>query len=223
MSGRPERVDARYYDRSDYFESGARHMADLETAFQRYRIAKVLQIYDPLPEERVVDLGCGWGTFEWVLAARVAEIVGVDFSKKSVEICQRRKAVLGLANAQFVHADAGDTGLAAESFDLVIAADLFEHLYPDDSVRVAAEARRLLRPGGRFSMKNRGIVLKPDPTHVDYKSMDRLRGLLEGEGFVLEKEYYAESHLPGLRSVERALMAAVPLMRRRIAMLGRRT
>lgn len=235
MSGRPERVDARYYDRSDYFESGARHMADLETAFQRYRIAKVLQIYDPLPEERVVDLGCGWGTFEWVLAARVAEIVGVDFSKKSVEICQRRKAVLGLANAQFVHADAGDTGLAAESFDLVIAADLFEHLYPDDSVRVAAEARRLLRPGGRFSiwtphrghlievLKNRGIVLKPDPTHVDYKSMDRLRGLLEGEGFVLEKEYYAESHLPGLRSVERALMAAVPLIRRRIAMLGRRT
>lgn len=232
---RPGRVDASFYDRSDYFESGAKRLADLETAFQRYRVAKVLQIYDPLPEERVVDLGCGWGTFEWVLAARVAEIVGVDFSRKSVEFCQRRKAALGLANARFVHADAAKTGLAAASFDLAVAADLFEHLYPDDSVRVAAEARRLLRPGGRFSiwtphrghlievLKNRGIVLRPDPTHVDYKSMDRLRGLLEGEGFVLEKAYYAESHLPGLRSVERALMASVPLMRRRIAILARKT
>ena len=235
MSGRPERIDAAYYDRSAYFESGAEHLADLGTPFQRYRVAKVLAIYDPLPEERVVDLGCGWGTFEWVLGPRVAEIVGVDFSAKSVEMCRRRKAALGLDNARFLQADAADTGLAAEAFDLVIAADLFEHLYPDDSVRVAAEARRLLQPGGRFSiwtphrghvievLKNRGIVLKPDPTHVDYKSMNRLRSLLEGEGFVLEKAYYVESHLPGLRSMERTLMAAVPLMRRRIAMLGRKT
>ena len=67
-------------------------------------------------------------------------------------------------------------------------------------------------------LKNRGILLKPDPTHVDYKSMERLRRLLEAEGFVLEKAYYAESHLPGLREIERTLMGAVPLLRRRIAL-----
>ena len=52
--------------------------------------------------------------------------------------------------------------------------------------------------------------------------MERLRRLLEAEGFVLEKAYYAESHLPGLREIERTLMGAVPLLRRRIALLGRK-
>jgi ubiquinone/menaquinone biosynthesis C-methylase UbiE len=228
----PERIDAAYYDGSKYFD--ARHLADLDSPFQRYRVEKVLGIYDPFPSERVLDLGCGWGTFEWMLAPRVTEVVGVDFSAKSVELCERRRAEVGLDNVRFVHADAGATGLPAESFDLVIAADLFEHLYPDDSARVTREAHRVLRRGGRFSiwtphrghvleiLKNNGVLLKPDPTHVDYKSMERLQALLEEAGFVLEKAYYAESHLPGLRGIERAFMSAIPQLRRRIAMLARK-
>jgi ubiquinone/menaquinone biosynthesis C-methylase UbiE len=228
----PERIDAAYYDRSEYFDAG--HLADLSSPFQRYRVEKVLGIYDPFPGERVLDLGCGWGTFEWTLAPRVAEIVGVDFSAKSVELCERRRAAAKLQNVRFVHADAGATGLPAESFDLVIAADLFEHLYPDDSARVAHEAHRVLRRGGRFSiwtphrghvleiLKNNGIILKPDPTHVDYKSLERLQELLEDAGFVQEKSYYAESHLPGLSALERTFMGAVPQLRRRIAMLARK-
>lgn len=231
-AGPPERIDAAYYDRSEYFDAG--HLEDLKSAFQRYRIEKVLAIYDPLPGERVLDLGCGWGTFEWTLAPRVAEVVGVDFSAKSVELCERRRAAARLENVRFVHADAGATGLPADSFDLVLAADLFEHLYPEDSGRVAREAHRVLKRGGRFSiwtphrghvleiLKNNGVVLKPDPTHVDYKSMERLQKLLEEAGFVLEKAYYAESHLPGLSGLERAFMRMIPQLRRRIAMLGRK-
>ena len=227
-----DRIDAAYYDRSEYFE--ASHLADLDSPFQRYRVRKVLAIYDPFPGERVLDLGCGWGTFEWMLAPRVIEIVGVDFSAKSIEMCEARRVAAGLQNVRFVHADAAATGLPAESFDVVIAADLFEHLYPDDSARVAREAHRVLRRGGRFSiwtphrghflemLKNNGVLLKPDPTHVDYKSMARLQTLLEESGFVLEKSYYAESHLPGLRALERAFMRSVPQLRRRIAMLGRK-
>ena len=228
-----DRIDAAYYDRSEYFDAG--HLTDKGSPFQRYRVEKVLSIYVPASEERVLDMGCGWGTLAWALAPRVAEIVGVDFSARSVELCERQRAALGYKNVRFVHADAGATGQPADSFDLVIAADLFEHLYPDDSERVAREAHRVLKRGGRFSiwtphrghflevLKNNGILLRPDPTHVDYKSMDRMRQLLVGAGFVLEKAYYAESHLPVLRQVERTLMAAVPLLRRRIAMLGRKT
>ena len=231
-SGEP-RIDADYYDRTEYF--AADHLTDRQSPFQRYRVAKVLSIYDPAPQERVLDLGCGWGTFEWELGPRVKEVVGVDFSAKSVSLCESHRVASGLDSVRFVHADAGATGLAAESFDLVIAADLFEHLYPDDSERVAREAHRVLKPGGRFSiwtphrghileiLKNRGILLKPDPTHVDYKSMERLRGLLAKPGFTVEKAYYAESHLPGLSTVERALLRIFPPLRRRIALLGRKT
>lgn len=232
--GPDERIDREYYDRSAYFEAGAGHLTDRESPFQRYRVAKVLDIYEPGPEERVLDLGCGWGTFAFAVADRVADVVGVDFSEKSIALCRQRLDADPRPDLRFVQADARATGLPPESFDVVIAADLFEHLYPDDSVQVVEEARRVLVRGGRFViwtphrghvleiLKNHRILLRPDPTHVDYKSMARLRAMLGDAGFVIEKAYYAESHLPGLRRVERALMGVLPFLRRRIAILARK-
>lgn len=233
MSDEP-RIGQEWYDSSTYFDGNTDHLLDLGSRFQRYRVAHVLAIADPGPGDRVVDLGCGWGTFEWVLGPRVREIVGVDFSARSIELCNERLARDPVPSVRFVQADAGDTGLPAGHFDLVIGADLFEHLYPDDSARVAAEAFRLLRPGGRFSvwtphrghlleiLKNRSILLKPDPSHVDYKSMAAVQGLLHEAGFRIEHAAYAPSHLPGLRLLERLLQGVVPLLRRRIAVLGRK-
>jgi hypothetical protein len=71
-------------------------------------------------------------------------------------------------------------------------------------------------------LKNRNILLEADPTHVDYKSLDRLRAMLENAGFTIARSYYAESHLPGFRLLERALQRWVPLLRRRIAVLARK-
>lgn len=229
------RIGKEYYDSSDYFEGqGGDHLTDPSSRFHRYRVDKVLEIYEPGPHERVVDLGCGWGTFGFALAGRVAEVTGVDFSEKSVAICEQRLTRTPHANLHFHCADAGDTGLDAAAYDLVIAADLFEHLYPEDSARVASEAFRLLKPGGHFAtwtphrghilevLKNRGILLKRDISHVDYKSMDRMKTLLSDAGFAIERAYYAESHLPGFRRVEKLLQGSLPLLRRRIAVLGRK-
>lgn len=229
--GAGERIDAAYYDATTYFEE-APHLLDRDSRFQRYRIRMVNELARPRPDDRVVDFGCGWGTFEFALAPRVEHILGVDFSRRSIEYCRQELGRDPRPNVDFRQADAGDTGLPAESADLVVAADLYEHLYPDDAQRVSTEALRLLRPGGRFAvwtphrghilevLKNNHILLQPDPTHVDYKSMDRVRSLLEGAGFRIERAYYAESHLPVLAPVERLLGRFVPLLRRRIAVLG---
>jgi ubiquinone/menaquinone biosynthesis C-methylase UbiE len=229
-----ERIGREFYDQSDYFEGGAEHLQDFNSPFQKYRIDKVLQIYEPGAEERVLDLGCGWGTFCWVLGPRVAEMVGVDFSRKSIDLCERKLAGSALEGVSFLCADARDTGLEDGSFDLVIAADLVEHLYPEDSQAVVDEAFRVLKPGGRLSLwtphrghflemlKARNILLRRDVSHVDYKSLERLERLVGGAGFEVERAYYAESHIGGLRSVERALQRWVPILRRRIALLARR-
>lgn len=227
------RIGKEFYDSTDYFEGA--HLTDHDSAFQRYRIEKVLGIHRPGPDQDVVDLGCGWGTFVFALAGTARSVVGVDFSERSIEICEDALRERSLGNVRFVCADAGDTGLEAESYDVAIAADLFEHLYRDDAVRVAEEAFRLLRPGGRFvtwtpnrghvleALKARDIILRRDPSHVDYKSMETMVTLLENAGFDIERAYYAESHVPGLRILERALQPWVAWLRRRIAVLGRKS
>jgi CYTH domain-containing protein/2-polyprenyl-3-methyl-5-hydroxy-6-metoxy-1,4-benzoquinol methylase len=227
------RIGRQYYDASDYFEGEkSGHVTDPESPFQRYRLTKVLELYRPGPKDRVVDLGCGWGTFSFALADVAGEVVGVDFSERSIDFCERRLAREPRSNLRFLRADAGDTGLDEAAWDVVVAADLFEHLYPDDSQRVAREAFRLLRPGGRFvtwtpnpghvleMLKRRDILLERDVTHVDYKSMTRMKELLIGAGFEIERAYWAESHVPGLRVAERLLQGFVPPLRRRVAVLG---
>lgn len=228
----PGRIGRDFYDSSDYFESA--DLVDHDSAFQRYRVAKVLEIHEPGPGDRVVDLGCGWGTFDFALADRVGEIVGVDFSERSIALCQEQLDAQPRTNVRFLCADAGETGLEGSSFDVALAADLFEHLYPEDSQRVASEAFRLLKPGGRFVtwtphrghileiLKNRDIILQRDVSHVDYKSMATMKRLLNEAGFHVERAYYAESHVPVLRTVERLTQGFVPVLRRRIAVLGRK-
>lgn len=230
-----ERIGREFYDSSDYFENrGTTHLLDHDSPFQRYRVAKVLELHRPGAGDAVVDFGCGWGTFCFALSGEVGEVMGIDFSQRSIDICNARLGENPRENVRFLCADAGETGLEAASVDVVLAADLFEHLYPEDSERIAREAYRILRPGGRFVtwtphrghvleiLRNRDIVLRRDVSHVDYKSMDDMKALLEAAGFDIERAYYAESHVPGLRIAERILQGFVPLLRRRIAVLGRK-
>ena len=191
-----------------------------------------MDLCDPQPTDRILDLGCGWGTISYALAPRAREVVGLDFAERAIRGCIARLKEGGPENVVFRVGDARETGLASASFDAVVAADLFEHLYPDDAVDVAAEAFRVLRRGGRVAvwtpcrshlievLKNRNIVLKRDVSHVDYKSMARTKDLLVGAGFEIERSYYAESHLPGLSLAERIGQRWIPLLRRRIAVLA---
>lgn len=224
-----------YYDRTDYFEGRGRHLTDPRSPFHRYRVRNVLRLAEPLHRERVVDLGSGWGTLSFAMAPLVGEVVGVDFSSRAVALSEERiRREGGPANLRFLQADAGDTRLPGEAWDLVVAADLVEHLYPRQAEAVYREAHRLLRPGGRFAiwtphrghlleiLKNRNILLKRDESHVDYKSMGSIQAGLTTAGFQVERAEWVESHLPGLRWIELLGKGAIPILRRRIAVLGRK-
>jgi len=199
--------------------------------FTLYRQRMVFDIYSPVKGERVLDLGCGVGTFTLELAGRGVDVVGLDYSDESIKICRELASKLNL-KAEFQLADVTDTRLESESFDVIIAADLTEHLYSDVFKRFVKESKRLLRPGGKLVIwtpnpghiieffKMRDIILKSDKGHVGYKTLDELTGALRDEGFEIDKACHRHSHLPVWNWFERLTQWFLPFMRRRNAVLA---
>lgn len=229
-------IDEKWYDNDIYSNDEINaSFLDLENPFQRYRTSNVLKIYLPKNDETIIDLGCGWGTFLFTLAPLCKEITGVDFSKKSIDLCKGIISERDYSNIKLVHASAGETGLPGSSYDVIISADLFEHLYPEDFEQTLDECKRLLKEGGKLViwtpnrghffeiLKNHNILLKADPGHVDYKSMKHLIENLKKRDFIILKNYYVESHLKILSRLERILMPFMPIMRRRIAILAEKS
>jgi malonyl-CoA O-methyltransferase len=93
----------------------------------------------------VLDLGCGTGRHSLWLAARGASVTAVDFSAGMLE--EARKKPGGGSVRFLVHDLHEPLPLAAASFDRVVSGLVLEHLRALDGL--FAEARRLLRPGGR--------------------------------------------------------------------------
>ena len=94
----------------------------------------------PLPADaRLLDVGCGTGAIA-VALRRFGRVFGVDASPLALERCERRgltEVVLGSAESLPVDDD---------SVDVIVAADILEHL--DDDMAALAEFRRTLKPGG---------------------------------------------------------------------------
>ena len=224
-------IDETYYDASRYIEGGGSHLLDPTSRFQRYRIREVLRLSGPLKGLRAVDLGCGWGTISFALAESAESVVGIDFAEGSLRFCESRPGRERFSNLSFRRADARRTDLPPGEWDLVVAADLVEHLYPKDTLEVYREALRLLRVGGRFVVwtpspthvlerLRRWRILRPDPTHVDYKTLSRVRAELEACGFRVVLAEHVPSHLPLLSAVERVGQRWIHWLRRRVAVVA---
>ena len=94
----------------------------------------------------VVDVGCGTGTAARELAGRVERVVGVDASERMIEAARERSS--GRTDVRFEVGDALSLPLRDRSVDGYRAERLFQHLAKPGAA--LAEARRVLRPGGRI-------------------------------------------------------------------------
>ena len=113
-----------------------------------------LERYLPIrPGDRVLDLGCGGGRHAFEVYRRGAHVVAADRDEgelASVQAMFEAMAAEGEApagaRAATVKADALLLPFADATFDVVIAAEILEHI-PDDE-RAMAEITRVVRPGG---------------------------------------------------------------------------
>jgi cyclopropane-fatty-acyl-phospholipid synthase len=134
------------------FSRGAR---TLEEA-QRAKLELVCTKLGVRPGQRILDIGCGWGSFALHAAGEHGvHVTGVTLSRAQAELARERVAAAGLAERIEIRlADYRD--LAGEQFDAIASIGMVEHV---GSANIDAYARHLasvLKPGGR--LLNQGIA-----------------------------------------------------------------
>jgi cyclopropane fatty-acyl-phospholipid synthase-like methyltransferase len=108
---------------------------------------------EALPPGRALDLGCGSGANSVFLAERGFEAIGVDFSRTALEKARRLAGERGVAGrARFVEGDLTATSIPGVEgpFDLLVDYGTLDDLRGDKRRAMAATAKRLARPGGKF-------------------------------------------------------------------------
>ena len=99
---------------------------------------------------RVLDLGCGEGSYSRELVRRGARVTGVDGSARLIEVARQRAAAAGLdLDHRCVNASALD-GISSGSFDLVVASMIFMNV--EDYTGAVREVHRVLAPDGDLCM-----------------------------------------------------------------------
>jgi ubiquinone/menaquinone biosynthesis C-methylase UbiE len=114
---------------------------------ERLEVAAVLDFAGPLKGKRVLDAGCGDGTYSLNAAARGALVTGVDLSEAMLAVARERSAARGIA-VNWKQGDVLALPFPDSSFDLAIAITLL-CLVPDPRGAVR-ELSRVLVPGGRL-------------------------------------------------------------------------
>jgi SAM-dependent methyltransferase len=140
--------------------------------------------------DRVLDLGCGEGTFITELeAAGAGRVTGADVAEAALDRARARHPGIEFRRVPFD----GPLPFADGSFDLVWASEVIEHVA--DTARCFSEVRRVLAPGGRLliTTPNHGRLRllasgvepysEPLGDHLHLYTRRSLRTVLEEFGF----------------------------------------
>jgi len=179
------------------------------------------------PGQRVLDVGCGWGSFPIHAASRHgARVLGITLSEPQAVLARQRVAEADLAGQVEIRV-MDYRELIGERFDAIVSIGMVEHVGSSQIDVYAERLASLLKPGGR--LLNHGIarLRHRDPEAGQFSNrfvfpdaaplhLARVLLALERAGFVTDhvegfREDYIETLRHWLRRLEDSLRDAVRL------------
>jgi SAM-dependent methyltransferase len=202
MTGYRDRIYARY--RAAGAASAEPSAGGL--AFLRFVVGRH---FPPTRDAAIVELGCGAGyLMRCAREAGYTAITGVDASPEQVAEAAR----LGIAGVREGDARAHVAAATPGSLDAVVSFDLLEHLTKDETLALADDVHRALKPGGRWLIHTVnaespffGHVRYGDFTHEQAFTAQSLDQILRIAGFAEVRCFEDRPTLHGLASALRRL------------------
>jgi len=201
----PKMLTRRYYERLSELED--KH--PWTEAMRRMGLELAAHYAGPVPT-RILDAGCGTGRFlhecggQWAQA----QIFGCDLSADGLHFATRR----GLK--RLAVANVTSLPFAPRTFDVIVCADVLQHLSAANANQALGQFAGLLRRRGTLIIRTaarRGIGAKKHRDSGDYQQWgpEKLRAALVGHGF--EIVFLSRVNwLPSLWADCKALLKSVP-------------
>jgi ubiquinone/menaquinone biosynthesis C-methylase UbiE len=157
------------------------------------------------PGEAVLDVGCGTGTLAILAKGQVGpngQVCGIDASPEMIARAQK-KARTARIDVSFQNAFAQSLPYPDARFNVVLTTVMLHHLPKKARAELAAEIRRVLKPGGRllaidFSAigKDRHSILDHIHRRHGHVELNDMVGLFKDAGLSI-----AESGSVGMRDL----------------------
>ncbi|MDT8306799.1 MAG: class I SAM-dependent methyltransferase [Anaerolineae bacterium] len=202
MSSNRAQVQAQFGARAGDYATSPVH-ADPES------LGRLVTLLQPAPTWQVLDVATGAGHTAHAFAPHVAHVVATDVTGSMAAKAQALAGEKGLPNVTSAVAAAEALPFAADHFDLVTCR-LAAHHFPDRH-EFLAEAKRILRPGGRLLLVDNvvpgslrsgkkariqneagryinALERLRDPSHARCLSIYEWRQAFLAAGFVVEQE-----------------------------------
>jgi SAM-dependent methyltransferase len=169
-------------------------------------------IYGGRTDARILDAGCGTGGNALFLR-RYGEVAALDVSREALALGQPRLP------GRMVGGSVLSLPFADDSFDLVTSFDVLYHRAVPDERPALAEARRVLRPGGRLLIRLPAYEFlrsKHDrAVHTRRRyTAGAVRDLIGAAGFYVERCTYVLNTLFPLALAQRMIEKAMPELER---------
>jgi 2-polyprenyl-3-methyl-5-hydroxy-6-metoxy-1,4-benzoquinol methylase len=166
-----------------------------------YRIQRLL-CYTDLAGSRVLDVGCGLGTFMYMLSKLGAHVEGIDLSEASLEFAKSRFGLNTVSRQSLLEHE------PSQLYDLITFNDVIEHVLQPRPFLV--HAKTLLKPGGFIALHTPNgmtksevnlVALRVDLEHMHYFTTQTCNFLANDLG--IEIKHLECSGYPNLIGIDR--------------------